>query len=208
MLSTAAKNIMLDALDEANANGVKFWSAHTAYSTTGTNEVAGGSPAYARKGATYAAASAGSKASSAGVTFDVPAATTVAWIGRWDAVTSGTFLGMGPAGGGARRQMSCVAADLAGNTIQSAAHGLTAGTPVVFWNSSGASLPTGLSEGTIYYVIATGLTTDVFEVSATLGGSAVDITAIGDGELQTIVPETFAGQGQYNLSSDTLSVVS
>lgn len=208
--STFAKNLMLDALDETATNGVKFWSAHTAYSTTGTNEVTGGSPAYARKAATFAAAASSSKAStgSPAATFDIPAGTTVAWIGRWDASAAGNFHGMGPAGGGARRQMGSYSGDLAGNTIQAPAHGLSAGNQVVFWASSGAVLPAPLAEGTIYFVIATGLTADVFEVSTTSGGAAVDITAIGDGEFQTIVPEAFAGQGQYQLTSDTLSLVS
>jgi hypothetical protein len=208
MLTVFARNLMLDALDEANTNGVKFWSLHSAYSTTGTNELTGGAPAYARKGATFGAAAAASKASSAGVTFDVAAGSTAAWVGRWDASTAGNFHGMTPAGGGARRQMGAYSGDLAGNTIQSPAHGLSAGQSVVFWVSSGAALPAPLAEGTIYFVIAAGLTTDVFEVSTTSGGSAVDITAIGDGEFQTIIVETFAGQGQYNLTSDTLSLVS
>ncbi|SRR6266487_3178341 len=209
--STFAKNLMLDALDETATNGIKFWSLHTAYSTTGTNELTGGSPAYARKGAVYGAAAASSKASTAGppaATFDVPAGNTVAWVGRWDAVTVGNFHGMSPAGGGARRQMGSYSGDLAGNTIQSPAHGLASGNQVVFWAEEGAVLPAPLAEGTIYFVIATGLTADVFEVSLTLGGAAVDITAIGDGAFQTIVPEVFAGQGQYQLSTDTLSLVS
>jgi hypothetical protein len=211
MLTDFAIGLMLDALDESQTNGIKFWSLHTAYSATGANELTGGSPAYARKAAAYAAASGSprTKASSAGQTFDIPPSTTVAWVGRWDAVTVGNFLGMGPAGGGARRQFSVVdPADITANTIDSAAHGLSVGNQVVFWASSGAGLPTGLTVGTIYFVIATGLTTDVFEVSATLGGSAIDITAAGDGEFQTIVPEVYTGQGTYNMSSDTLSVTS
>jgi hypothetical protein len=209
VLSNAARTIMLDSLDEANANGIKFFSAHSAYSTTGTNELTGGAPAYARKAAVWAAASGTppTKVASS-VTFDIPAGSTVAWIGYWDALTVGNFLGMGPAGGGARRQMGSYSGDLAGNTIQSPAHGLSAGNAVVFWASSGAGLPAPLAEGTIYYVIATGLTTDVFEVSATSGGAAVDITAIGDGEVQLIVPEVYAGQGSYTMSSDTLTVIS
>lgn len=58
-------------------------------------------------------------------------------------------------------------------------HGLTAGSPVVF--SSTGALPTGLTAGTVYYVIASGLTTDAFSVSATSGGSAIATTAAGSG---------------------------
>lgn len=59
------------------------------------------------------------------------------------------------------------------------AHGLIAGTPIRF-TTSGA-LPTGLSVGVIYYVIAAGLTADNFEVSTTLGGTAVVTTGTQSG---------------------------
>lgn len=207
MFSNFAKGLMLDALDESATNGFKFGSLHTAYSTTGTNEATGGSPAYARKAVTWNAASSGSKALAAGVTFDV-AAGTYAWVGGWDAVSAGNFQGMWPLGAGARRAFSISdSADITANTIDSPAHGLTAGTAVVVWAATGAGLPSPLAEGTIYYVIATGLTTDVFELSATLGGSAIDITTAGDGDFQTIVPEVFAGQGQYNLTALPLSLI-
>jgi len=46
----------------------------------------------------------------------------------------------------------------------------------------------------------------VFEVSATLGGSAVDITAIGDGDVQKFTPEVFAAQGTYQVTSFAVSL--
>jgi hypothetical protein len=134
--SNTAKALMLDAMDESIATGMKFGSLHTAYSTTGTNEVTGGSPAYARKGLTWAAASSGSKALAATLpTWDVPASTTVAWVGLWDAVTVGTFLGMMPAGGAAIQSCDALSADITANTINAKAHGYTAGTAVVFWGT-------------------------------------------------------------------------
>jgi hypothetical protein len=63
--------------------------------------------------------------------------------------------------------------------LATTAHGLTAGTAVTF--ASTGTLPGGLSAGPLYYVIASGLTADVFKVSATVGGSAVDITSTGSG---------------------------
>lgn len=212
--SPAARAQMLDSLDEtpaAPAAGAAFGSLHTAYSSTGANEAAGGSPAYARKALTWAVAVVGpptTKALSAGVTFDV-AAGTYGWLGLWTLVTGGTFLGMLPLGAAARRQFNVSdAADVTANIIDSPAHGLAAGNGIVFWAASGAALPTGLTEGTVYYVIATGLTTDAFSVSTTVGGSAVDITANGDGEWQNIVPETYAAQGQMNVTAATMSVAS
>lgn len=45
-------------------------------------------------------------------------------------------------------------------------HGLVAGQPVVFTNEGGA-LPTGLTAGTVYYIIAAGLTSGAFSVGTT-----------------------------------------
>jgi len=89
-LTTTARNTMLDALGTSAA----YASLHTADpSTTGTNEVTGGSPAYARKSVSWNAASSGTtKTTSADITFDVPAC-TVAYVGLFTALTAGTFLG-------------------------------------------------------------------------------------------------------------------
>lgn len=63
------------------------------------------------------------------------------------------------------------------------AHGFLAGQPVIF-TTTGA-LPTGLSAGTVYYVVPTGLTADAFSVAATPGGAPVATTAVGTG-IQTV----------------------
>jgi hypothetical protein len=75
------KNSMLDSGPPDNL------SLHTASpGSTGTNEVTGGSPAYARKAPAWAASSAGSKALAATFpVFDVPASTTVTHVGFWKA---------------------------------------------------------------------------------------------------------------------------
>lgn len=59
------------------------------------------------------------------------------------------------------------------------AHGLSIGDTIVF--STTGALPTGLTAGTTYYVISAGLTADTFEVSATLGGSAVNTSVSQSG---------------------------
>lgn len=203
-LSAAAKNLMLSALGVASATNADFGSLHTAYSTTGANEVTGGSPAYSREALVWATASGGSMSLAATFpVWDVPAATTVTWWGMWDAVTTGTFLGMAPLGGLTLQPCSAeTSAGLTANTINAKAHGLADTNRCVFWGT----LPTGLSVGTVYYVIAAGLTADVFEVSTTLGGSAVDLTGTQPFNffVQECVPETFAGQATYALASGTL----
>lgn len=58
-------------------------------------------------------------------------------------------------------------------------HGFLAGDRVVF--ATTGALPTGLTAGNTYYVIATGLTTNEFQVSATAGGSAINTTGTQSG---------------------------
>ena len=85
-----ALDFMLDAL----YTGGIWISAHDGVpGLTGANEVTGGAPAYARNPATYNAASGGSMALSGTETLDIPAATDVTWLGIWDALTTGNFLG-------------------------------------------------------------------------------------------------------------------
>lgn len=59
------------------------------------------------------------------------------------------------------------------------AHGLLAGQPVVF--STTGALPTGLTAGTVYYVVAAGLTDNAFSVAATAGGTPIETTGTQSG---------------------------
>lgn len=87
--TTEGKNAMLDEL-AALATHIAL---HTAVPSTGTpNEVAGGSPAYARKANAWNAAAAGSLDNSNVPVFDVPGSTTVTHVGFWTAVSGGTLL--------------------------------------------------------------------------------------------------------------------
>lgn len=63
--------------------------------------------------------------------------------------------------------------------ITHASHGMSANDPVVF-TTSGA-LPTGLVSGTTYFVVASGLTSGAYSVSATPGGSAINTSSAGSG---------------------------
>jgi hypothetical protein len=187
MYTTAAKNNMLGAL------GVTHASLHTAYSATGANEVTGGSPAYARKSITLAAASGGSRAASTQPVFDVPAG-TYRWFGFWDAVSGGNFLGMVPIGGDEKEYTT----DTATEKIRCPAHGYVADQKIVFYNGT---VPGGLTAGTVYFVRAPG--TDDFEVAATAGGAAINLTAVNtlDSVVSTIIEDVFAAQGTETLGS-------
>lgn len=88
--STTEKN----SLATKYGTDAAFLSLHTADpGTTGASEVSGGSPAYARMAVTWSAPTNG--VITASVTFDVPAGTTVAYVGVWSAATAGTFLDKG-----------------------------------------------------------------------------------------------------------------
>lgn len=52
-----------------------------------------------------------------------------------------------------------------------AGHGLAVGAPIVF--ATTGALPTGLTAGTTYYVIASGFTATTFQVAAAPGGAAI-----------------------------------
>lgn len=58
-------------------------------------------------------------------------------------------------------------------------HGLVAGNKIRFTTTG--SLPTGLAINTTYYVISSGLTSNAFQVSTTLGGSAVNTSGSQSG---------------------------
>ena len=86
----AAKQTMLDYLGD---NFIDEVSLHNgAPGETGTNEISGGSPAYARKAVTFNAASSDNKTFTASLVFDVPGSTTVSYVGFWGGSPS-TFQG-------------------------------------------------------------------------------------------------------------------
>lgn len=89
-LNSTALNAMLDHLGTL----ITFYSLHTDVVGSGSGgEVSGGSPAYARKAATWNAASAGNLDNSNTPVFDIPAGTTVKRLGFFSASTAGTYYG-------------------------------------------------------------------------------------------------------------------
>lgn len=102
-----ARNFMLDQLATL-ALRVALHSGDPGAANLATNELTGGSPAYARKAVVWAAAgtpTAGAIDDTTAPVFDVAAGSTVAWISGWNvagtvryykkAVTSEVFAGQG-----------------------------------------------------------------------------------------------------------------
>lgn len=209
----AAVNVMLDALDESVTQ-----ITHVGILTlgtdpgTGTNhagvEASGGSPAYARQAVTWGAAAGRLKTNTNALTFDVPAG-TYGYFGWFNASTGNTanYRGYAPFGGASPlRGFGSVDPVLANDALLSPGHGLANTDRVILFNVLGTALPTGLTEGTVYFVVSSA--TDSFKVSTTSGGAAVDITAVGGGELywERVVPEVFASQGQITVAIGQLSL--
>lgn len=208
-----AKHEMLNALDESLAAGIDFIGIFTAADPgTGTDhtgtEASGGSPAYARQAVTWGAAASGQKQNTGTLTFDV-ASGTYGFFGLFNAVTGNTnnYLGYIPFGGAsALRGFFSTDTVLANDTLFSIAHGMANADRVMLFNVFAETLPTGLTEGTLYFVV--GSATNTFQVSTTQGGSAVDITALGGGEgyWQKVIPETFGAQGQITVAASALTL--
>lgn len=207
--STVAIDQALDALNGGSPSSIiGFAALFSAYSATGTaNELTGGSPAYARQAVTWSAASGGSKtdASVAGA-FNVPAGSTVAFVGLFPGLSATTnFAGMGPNDAGTQYAFTATLASPCVFTAPGSSY--SNGNTVVLFPGAGGTLPTGspgFVAGTVYYVVsASGAT---FELSATSGGSAINSSAVGSGIVQALTLETFGAQGTFTLSSETLSL--
>lgn len=84
---TTAKNVMLDELGTVCLRAA-LHSGDPGAANTADNELTGGSPAYARKAITWAAASGGAMDETTSPVFDVPAGSTVSWVSFWN--TAGT----------------------------------------------------------------------------------------------------------------------
>ena len=188
----SARNLMLNSFRTSATHA----SLHSAFPTSsGTSEVTGGS--YARQPATYNAASGGATTLSGTLTFSVPAG-SVAWMGAWSALTAGTFYGYAPNGGFTAIDNYTVS--ISTDTVTAIAHGYADTQQIVFF---GGTPPGGLTEGTIYFVKSS--TADTFQVAATSGGVAIDLTSVGSllCVVSRITVETFASAGSATVSTFT-----
>ena len=190
-------------LDQEGTNHALFLSLHSAYSATGANELAGGSPAYARLAATWSSAGSNSKALSNSPTFNVASGSTVAYIGIWDAVTSGNFRGMFPNAAGAVAY--AFAAPSATSTLLAPGTSYASNQSVAVFPAAGSSLPSGLTAGVIYF--AKSPSGDSFQLSATSGGTAISLSADGAGIIQAVTTEVFGSQGTFQVSSGSLVII-
>lgn len=109
-----------------------------------------------------------------------------------------TFRGYVPSGG-ARDEFTAAAST---DTFTSYAHGLS-NTNRVMLVSIGAGLPAGVAEETIYFVVNSA--TDTFQLSATEGGAAINLTADGEGVV-VYLDGIFTSSGTVTIADTLLSV--
>lgn len=206
----AAKNVMLDGLDESATQithiGVNtLTTAPPTDTTPGTStnaaatEATGGSPAYARQAVVWGAAASGQKSNTGALTFDV-AAGTYGFLTFWNASSgnTGNFRGWAPLNGSPKGFATVDGTDVTNDTITSNGHGLSNGDRVILFNVFAETLPTGITEGGAYFVV--GSATDTFQISLTSGGAAVNLTGQGEAFFQRVVPEVFGAQGQITVA--------
>lgn len=165
-----------EAILDAQLDGTWIGFFSTGPDANGTGGTEMSYTSYSRAQVTWGAAASRRKANTAaaqaGIRTGTPGSnpTAKAWV---------LFTANGSGGSGTRKLWGWCAGPykefiaLADNTVYSPAHGYSADQPVIVVKEPGFSLPSGLTEGTVYYVINP--TTDDFELSATPGGSAVDI---------------------------------
>lgn len=104
-----------------------------------------------------------------------PSSGEITTLAIWDNATAGNMLYLAPLLGarvGFRGVASSEELLIASNTLAN-------GTKVQVEAIPGLALPTGLAEGTRYYVVSSDA--DSIQLSATLGGSAINLTADGAG---------------------------
>lgn len=209
---TVSNHGELQVLDEIfNAGGGTFPSANVYVAlftadpgeTGASNEVTGGS--YARQQADFAAAASGTTSNSANIDFTSMPTTTVVAFGIFDAVSAGNCFWTG--------WLSTVgrvgvvdAAGITSNDIISPAHGFVADDRVVLEAIEGETTPTGITAGTLYYVLSAGLTTDTFNISSSSGGAEVDISAKGVGMFRLVTVKSVNSGDTFRIATGDLDV--
>ena len=104
---------------------------------------------------------------------------------------------------GAPRIEKAITIDASTDTFTATSHGLAAGDQVTFKVSSG-TLPTPLNTTSTFFVIASGLGANTFKVSATAGGSSVEISGATTGAYQ-VVRQGVTSADVINFNANRLS---
>jgi hypothetical protein len=185
--------------DAATAVGITHIGLATAYpgATGASNELSAGS--YARVAKTVSVSTAGVISAPGPIAFTV--SENVEYLVAFNHESAGEPKGFCAAGGSEK----LYAVDPVTNVFRSPSHGLVDDDLCVFYTI----VPSPLVAGTKYHVVSA--TTDTLQVSASQGGSAIDITAAPSdptrARLSKIVPDTGSPDRsvQFGTATFTLS---
>lgn len=200
------KNSMLGTpVDAATHAGIL-----TAVAGNPPAEVTGGSPAYARKAITWGAVGSGARAiTGTAPTFDIPGGgTEIAWWGLYtEALPGGTLLAWGPLNPSSPMR-SFTVPDPTNDRLIVPGHAWSVNQRVALFGGSGSNLPYigGATPLGVVYFVQSVVDADTITLSTTLGGGAVDVNAEGAGRISAVGVETFSGQGQYTLSTASVTL--
>lgn len=100
------------------------------------------------------------------------------------------------------KQIASTASTGSSNNIQATAHGFAEGDFVQF--STTGALPTPVGSGTVY-LVGTPLTADVFTLKDT-SAAAINITAVGSGQLYVVISRAFTVSFDSNWKTDTTNL--
>lgn len=199
------KNSMLGTpLDAATHAGIL-----TAVAGNPPTEVTGGSPAYARKAITWGSAGSGARAiTGTAPTFDIPGGgTEIAWWALYTALSGGTLLAWGPLNPSSPMR-SFTVPDPSNDRLIVPGHAWSVDQRVALFGGSGSNLPNigGSSPLGVVYFVQSVVDADTITLSTTLGGSAVDVNTEGAGRISAVGVERFDGNGQYTLSTASVTL--
>jgi hypothetical protein len=132
--------------------------------------------------------SGGQKLNGNPVTF--PTATGSNWleavaVSIWDAPTSGNMIARGWLGSDPGKVFTAKAV---GDTLTIPGHSLVVDDKVAVIAIPGGTIPTGIVEGTIYFVKT--VSSDDITLAATQGGATIDLTTTGAGLIKKVIPKT------------------
>lgn len=152
---------------------------------------------YARQAITFGAPGAGTPGrliQASSITFPAKSdagSVVIIACGIYDAVSAGNLMDIIMLYDGSPLAALVRDADFGTDDILSPTHGLVLDTQVRLEQFPGSpTLPPPLAEDTTYWVISTGLTADIFRISATQGGGAVNITDEGRALVHRVAPVT------------------
>lgn len=101
---------------------------------------------------------------------------------------------------GAPKAFTATTAD----TLTAPGHSLIVNDRVVAYEQPGATIPTGMTRGVVYYVKT--VSGDAITLSTTQGGSTLDITAAGAGVLQKLSPLAISENITPSIAAGAMSI--